>query len=207
MATEKVTRNVLLVASEEIGSAASKVLNSASGLHAQAVTGPRAALGAIGALKPHFIVFEAGRVPMPAMQAVKNMAELATARKVPVLMVCGPTDESIEQLRSSLGVVEVLDEPYESVALLKAIQDLIEKIEQARRDSQMRQQKQQLIRARLRTASDKYAAMSAEAAAERLAQNDTPSDVQDFASDDAAPPTEHDPNKPPNEPTWDGSGL
>ena len=72
---------------------------------------------------------------------------------------------------------------------------------------QMRQQKQQLIRARLRTASDKYAAMSAEAAAERLAQNDTPSDVQDFASDDAAPPTEHDPNKPPNEPTWDGSGL
>ncbi|MCA8920024.1 MAG: hypothetical protein KDB32_13165, partial [Planctomycetes bacterium] len=121
MATEKVTRNVLLVASEEIGSAASKVLNSATGLHAQAVTGPRAALGAIGALKPHFIVFEAGRVPMPAMQAVKNMAELATARKVPVLMVCGPTDESIEQLRSSLGVVEVLDEPYESVALLKAI--------------------------------------------------------------------------------------
>ena len=79
MATENITRAVLLVASEEIGLSASKVLNAAVGLSAKAVTGPRAALAAVAQLTPHFLVFEAGRVPVPAMQAVKNMAELTAS--------------------------------------------------------------------------------------------------------------------------------
>lgn len=202
MATEKVTRGVLLVVSEEIGHAASAVLTAAGHLNPKAVTGPRAALGAIGQLQPQILVFEAGRVPVAAMQAVKNMAELAASRKVPVIMVCGPVDETVQQLSESLGIVKVLDEPYASAGLLEVIQEHFEKLEQARRDSQLRHQKQQQIRARLRNASDKYAAMSAEAAAEKLSQPE----VQDFASDDIAPPAEPDPNKPPNEPTWDGSG-
>lgn len=212
MATENITRGVLLVASEEIGRAATTMLNAAMGLKARAVTGPRAALAAVAQMTPHFLVFEAGRVPAPAMQAVKNMAELTASRTVPVIMVCGPLDESVEKLRSSLGITDVLESPYESKALLETLQAAVEKIEQARRDSQVRKQKQQQIRERLRSASDKYTAMSAEAAAARLAQNDEPAqdapqvtELQDFASDDAAPPAEADPTKPPDEPTWDGS--
>lgn len=212
MATENITRGVLLVASEEIGQAATTVLNAAVGISAKAVTGPRAALAAVAQLTPHFLVFEAGRVPVPAMQAVKNMAELTASRPVPVLMVDGPLDETVEKLKESLGIVQVLDGPYESAALLEAIKALVEKQEQARKDSQQRKLKQQQIRERLRSASDKYAAMSAEAAAMHLEMQKPEEEepekpqVQDFASDDVAPPAEPDPTKPPDEPTWDGSG-
>lgn len=204
MATEKVTRRVLILASEKIGQAATVVIGAAPNLSAKAVTSPRSALTSIAAYKPDFLVFEAGVIPVPAMQAIKNMGELAAAKKVPVIMVCGPLEDSVEQLRETLGIVEVLDEPYESKAVLEAIQGLIEKFEAARRESQMRKVKQQQIRERLRTASDKYAAMSAEAAAAKLNQPNP--EVQDFASDDIAPPSEPDPTKPPDEPTWDGSG-
>lgn len=212
MATENITRGVLLVASEEIGQAASKVLNAAGGLNAKAVTGPRAALAAVGQVTPHFLVFEAGKFPVPAMQAVKNMAELTASRPVPVLMVGGPLDESVAKLKDSLGIVQVLDSPYESKALLEAIKALVEKQEAARKDSQQRKLKQQQIRERLRNASDKYAAMSAEAAALHLEMRKREEEdakkkpeIQDFAADDAAPVVEPDPNKPPDEPTWDGS--
>lgn len=206
MATENITRGVLLVASEEIGQAAANVLNAAGGLNARAVTGPRAALAAVAQLTPYFLVFEAGRFPVPAMQAVKNMAELTASRPVPVLMVGGPLDETTAKLKDSLGVVQVLDAPFESKALLDAISALVDKIEAARRESQVRRAKQQQIRERLRSASDKYAAMSAEAAAMHLEMSKRQKEeIQDFASDDAAPAVEPDPNKPPDEPTWDGS--
>jgi DNA-binding NtrC family response regulator len=203
MATESITRGVLLVASEEIGKSATDTLTGQGNLRVSAVTGPRAALAAVAQLTPHFLVFEAGRVPAPAMQAVKNMAELTASRPVPVIMICGPVEESIGNLTDSLGIAEVLDAPFDGSALLETLQRLIEKMEQARKESQLRRQKQQQIRERLRSASDKYAAMSAEAAAMRLQQPEP--EVQDFASDDAAPPAEPDPNKPPDEPTWDGS--
>ena len=216
MATESITRGVLLVASEEIGQAATKVLNASGALNAKAVTGPRAALAAVAQLTPHFLVFEAGRVPVPAMQAVKNMAELSASRPVQVLMVCGPLQDSVEQLKETLGIVQVLDSPYESSALLEALKSRIEKMEQAKRDSQERKLKQQQIRERLRTASNKYAAMSAEAAAMHLEQRKREEEQEEqeenqsfedmVGNEDETPPTEPEADKPPDKPTWDGSG-
>src|SRR5690606_26637136 len=118
----------------------------------------------------------------PAMQAVKNMAELTASRPVPVLMVGGPLDETTAKLKDSLGVVQVLDAPSESKALLDAISALVDKMEAARRESQVRRAKQQQIRERLRSASDKYAAMSAEAAAMHLEMSKRQKEeIQDFA--------------------------
>jgi DNA-binding NtrC family response regulator len=201
MATESITHGVLIVASEAIGAEAAQLLGEQPGLRAKAVNGARQALGAVGQVNPHILVFEAGLVPVPAMQAVKNMAELAASRPVPLIMVGGPLNSALEQQRQALGIVNVLDGAFDGNALLDAIQALIEKWEQARRESQLRKAKQMQIQERLRTASNKYMAMSEEAAKQRLPQPD----VQDFASDDIAPAAEPDPNKPPDEPTWDGS--
>ncbi|MCA8913808.1 MAG: hypothetical protein KDB90_00250 [Planctomycetes bacterium] len=203
MATESITRGVLVVASEEIGAAATRRLDGQPGLRAKAVTGPRPALGAIGSFGPHILVFEAGRVPVPAMQAVKNMAELAASRPVPLIMVAGPLDEAVENQRENLGIVEVLDSPFDGAALADAVKALVEKWELARKESQLRKQKQVQIQERLRSASNKYMAMSEEAARLKLGIGNE--ELQDFASDDAAPPAEPDPTKPPDEPTWDGS--
>lgn len=203
MATENITYGVLVIASEEICPVAEKALG-AGALRAKAVTGARQALGAIGGLSPHFLVIEAGRIPVPAMQAVKNMAELSAGRPVAIIMICGPLDEAIEKQRAALGITTVLDNPYSTQVLVETIKAAIEKLEQARRDSQMRKAKQVQIQERLRSASNKYAAMSEAAARERLNMPPPSEPVQDFASDDAAPAVEPDPNKPPDEPTWDG---
>ncbi|MCB9895153.1 MAG: hypothetical protein H6839_11935 [Planctomycetes bacterium] len=203
MATESITRGVLVVASEEIGAAATRQIEGQPGLRAKAVTGPRPALGAIGTFGPHILVFEAGRVPVPAMQAVKNMAELAASRPVPLIIVAGPLDAAMEAQRENLGIVEVLDSPFQGAALVEAVKQLVEKWESARKESQLRKQKQMQIQERLRSASNKYMAMTEEAARLKLGIGNE--EVQDFASDDAAPSSEDDPNKPPTEPTWDGS--
>ena len=209
MGTESITRGVLIVASEEIGSHAAKHIGEKPGLRSKSVTGARAALGAISSFAPHILVFEAGMVPVPAMQAVKNMAELAASRQVPLIMVCGPLDETAEKLRETLGIVEVLEGAYSTSALVEAIQALVDKWEQARQESQVRKQKQIQIQQRLRSASNKYMAMSEEAAKQKLEmskhEQQAAQDLQDFASDDAAPPSEPDPDKPSVEPTWDGS--
>lgn len=201
MATESITHGVLIVASDAIGVEATRLLSEQPGLRAKAVSGARQALGAIGQVSPHILVFEAGLVPMPAMQAVKNMAELTASRPVPVIMLGGPLNASLEQQRNALGIVNVLDGAFNGQALIDAIRALIEKWEQTRRESQLRKAKQIEIQERLRSASNKYMAMSEEAAKQRLSQPD----VQDFASDDIAPAAEPDPTKPPDEPTWDGS--
>ncbi|MCB9935421.1 MAG: hypothetical protein H6840_06990 [Planctomycetes bacterium] len=201
MATESITHGVLVVASETVGAQAGKLLSEQSGLRAKAVSGARQALAAIGQVNPHILVFEAGLVPVPAMQAVKNMAELAASRPVPLILLSGPLSAALEQQRATLGIVQVLDGTFDGAALLAAIRALIEKWENARRESQLRKQKQIQIQERLRSASNKYMAMSEEAAKQRLSQPD----VQDFASDDIAPAPEPDPTKPPDEPTWDGS--
>jgi len=202
MATENVTHAVLVVATDEVGQAAEQALNAAGALRAKAVPGARQALAAIGSLGPHFLVIQAGHVPVPGMQAVKNMAELAASRPVPVLMVCGPLDATVEKQRAALGIADVLNMPFDRDAVVKWIKEAIEKAEAAKRESALRKQKQIQIQQRLRTASNKYAAMSEQAARERL--NQPPPPVQDFASDDAAPPAPKDPAKPPDEPTWDG---
>jgi len=201
MATESITHGVLVVASEVIGVEAARLLGEQPGLRSKAVSGARQALAAVGQVNPHILVFEAGLVPVPAMQAVKNMAELAASRPVPLIMVGGPLSAALEPQRQALGIVQVLDGAFNGAALVEAIKALVEKWEQARRESQVRKAKQMQIQERLRSASNKYMAMSEEAAKQRLSQPD----VQDFASDDIAPAVEPDPNKPPDEPTWDGS--
>lgn len=201
MATESITHGVLVVASEVIGVEAARLLGEQPGLRSKAVSGARQALAAVGQVNPHILVFEAGLVPVPAMQAVKNMAELAASRPVPLIMVGGPLSAALEPQRQALGIVQVLDGAFNGAALVEAIKALVEKWEQARRESHVRKAKQMQIQERLRSASNKYMAMSEEAAKQRLSQPD----VQDFASDDIAPAVEPDPNKPPDEPTWDGS--
>lgn len=201
MATESITHGVLVVASEVIGVEAARLLGEQPGLRSKAVSGARQALAAVGQVNPHILVFEAGLVPVPAMQAVKNMAELAASRPVPLIMVGGPLSAALEPQRQALGIVQVLDGAFNGAALVEAIKALVDKWEQARRESQVRKAKQMQIQERLRSASNKYMAMSEEAAKQRLSQPD----VQDFASDDIAPAVEPDPNKPPDEPTWDGS--
>src|SRR5690606_4381781 len=129
-----------------------------------AAAGARQALAAVGQVNPHILVFEAGLVPVPAMQAVKNMAELAASRPVPLIMVGGPLSAALEPQRQALGIVQVLDGAFNGAALVEAIKALVEKWEQARRESQVRKAKQMQIQERLRSASNKYMAMSEEAA-------------------------------------------
>jgi DNA-binding NtrC family response regulator len=202
MATEKVTHSVLIIASEEIGRSAEWAFAAAGALHSKAVAGARPALAAIASLKPHFLVIEAGRLPVPGMQAVKNMAELAASRPVPVVMICGPLDETFEKLRTSLGITHVLNSPFDAKAVVEYIKTTIEKAQAVRRESEERKVKQMQIRQRLKSASDKYATMTEEAA--RMKLNPPPEPELELPADDGETAIEPDPVKPPDKPTWDG---
>ena len=213
MATEKVTHAVLVIASENVGAVAERALNAAGAIHAKAVTGARPALGAIGSLGPHILVIEAGRLPVPAIQAVKNMAELSASRPVPVVMICGPLDETVEKMRTSLGIANVLNSPFDAKALVEYLKSSIEKAEQvrreamakmdaSRRESEERKVKQMQIRQRLKSASDKYATMTEEAA--RMKLNPPPEPEPEPEPEDDGPAIEPDPPKRPDKPTWDG---
>jgi DNA-binding NtrC family response regulator len=204
MPTEKVTHSVLVVASEEVGQAAEKAFAAAGALHCKAVAGARPALAAIGTVKPHFLVIEAGRLPVPGMQAVKNMAELAASRPVPLIMVCGPLDATVEKMRTSLGIAHVLNSPFEAKAVVEFVKATIEKAQSVRRESEERKVKQMQIRQRLKSASDKYATMTEEAARMKLNPPPEPEPEVEPVSDDDGPAIDPDPAKPPDKPTWDG---
>jgi DNA-binding response OmpR family regulator len=196
---------VLLVVSAEVGEVARADVAAVGTYRVKAVTGARNALAAIADTKPQVLVFESGLVPTPAMQAVRNMAELTASRKVPIIMICGPLDPAQEKLRVSLGISEVLDGPYNPKTLLLAIQHEITKIDKQLEDTRLRRQ----------TASNRYATLTEETARQRLNPDAPPipeapespaaPDIQDFASDDAAPPATEKPSEP-KDPTWDGSG-
>jgi DNA-binding NtrC family response regulator len=203
MATENLNYGVLVIASEEVGRAAEKALNAAGRLKAKAVTGARAALTSIGGVKPAFLVIEAACIPVPAIQAVKNMAELSASRPVPVIIVGGPLDETVEKQKTALGITQVLDSPFDAKAVVDLIKSTIEKAESVRRESEQRKVKQMQIRQRLKTASDKYATMSEEAARMKLNPPE-PEPEPEPASDSEEPAIEPDPPKRPDKPTWDG---
>jgi DNA-binding NtrC family response regulator len=201
MATETLNYGVLIIASEEIGKAAEKALNAAGRLTAKSVTGARPALAAIGSAKARFLVFESGKVPAPAMQAVKNMAELTASRPVPLIMVGNPLDEAMEKQRTALGITHVIT-PFDAAALVTAIKSTIEKAEAARQESEQRKAKQIQIRQRLKSASDKYATMTEEAARMKLNPPPEPEPEPEPASDE--PAVEPVDEKLPDKPTWDG---
>jgi DNA-binding NtrC family response regulator len=202
MTTEKVTHSVLVIASEEIGRSAVKAFAIAGALHAKSVTGARPALAAIGSMKPNFLVIENGCLPVPGMQAVKNMAELAASRTVPLIMICGPLDAAIEKQRTSLGIVQVLNAPFDGKAVVEFIKATIERAQAVRRESEERKVKQMQIRQRLKSASDKYATMTEEAA--RMKLNPPPEPEPEPVIDEDGPAIDPDPAKPPDKPTWDG---
>jgi hypothetical protein len=199
MPTENLNYGVLVIASEGIGQVIELALNAAGRLKAKTVPGPRPALAAIGNVKPAFLVFETGRVPVPAMQAVKSMAELTAGRPVPLIMVGSALDETVEKLRTSLGISHVIS-TLDAPAVVAAIKTTIEKAEAVRRESEQKKVKQMQIRQRLKTASDKYATMSEEAA--RMKLNPPPEPEPEPATDE--PVVEPADEKLPDKPTWDG---
>jgi uncharacterized protein (DUF1800 family) len=132
--------------------------------------------------------------------AAKQLADLSSARKVPVVIFGGPLDAALEEKKAGVGITDVVNGDYKLAPVLEAIKTAIGRIDKALADAkaaaeakrQAAQQKleadkrRQQIQERLARASQKLQALPPDYGVEPL-ENEKPKkqfDAQALPDDD-----------------------
>lgn len=131
-------RPLLIIADEASLENVRMELADAGPFRVKAVTTAREALAAVPSVQPHAVLIQAGMVQARQLLMLRQVAELAASRKVPVVMFQGPLDEELEERRQQLGIAQVVDGEYRLAPVLEALRGCIARIDQLRRTDQIR---------------------------------------------------------------------
>lgn len=105
--TTTVLRSAMMIASPEGTEDARAQIADAVQLKVRAVTGLRLALAQIPHLKPHALLIEHGALSCGGMRAARELSELSSRRRVPVV-VFGATEHWSVNERRECGVSHVV---------------------------------------------------------------------------------------------------
>jgi DNA-binding NtrC family response regulator len=114
-------RSILLLAPEDVLSEARMELSDAGPLRVKAVSNVKEALNAIPSAQPHVLVIQVGLAGARQILTLRNVADLAASRKVPVVMFGQELPEDLDSRREKLHIHEVVPKPYRLGPVLEAI--------------------------------------------------------------------------------------
>jgi PleD family two-component response regulator len=131
-------RPVLVIADEQTLETVRMELADGGPFRVKAATGAREAIAAVPSTQPHAILIQSGRVQARQILMLKQLAELASSRRVPIVMFEGPLEDELEERRNELGIAQVVDGVYRLAPVLEAMHGCIRQVEQMRRTEQIR---------------------------------------------------------------------
>jgi len=151
MASERRTvpnmRSIVLLASDELLSTARMELADAGPFKVKAVDTVKAALAALPTTQPHALVVELGKASAVQLRTLRDVAELAASRKVPIVIFGGELPEDLESRREALQIWGTATGPYRVGPVLEAVRRAIGMADQRKRTDE--------VRRKLATASQK----------------------------------------------------
>lgn len=140
-------RGVLLVAAPATREAMRLELADAGPLRVKAASTAKELLAAVPTAEPHALLVELGLLPPQVLRAARELAELSTSRKVPVVIFGGPLPPELDRQREVLCIRAVVDGPYRLQPVLAALRGAIAWADQLKKTA--------AIRERLKAASEK----------------------------------------------------
>lgn len=131
-------RPLIIIAKEDVLETVRIELADAGPFRVKAVSGTREALAAVPSTQPHAVLIQAGLAQPRQLLMLRQVAELAGSRKVPILFFNGPIDEELEEKRQQLGIAQVVDGEYRLAPVLEALHGCITRVDELRRTDQIR---------------------------------------------------------------------
>ncbi len=143
-------RTIVLVAAQDLLEQLTRDLSD-GGLLVRAFASAQQAVAALPKAQPHALVVQQGQAQPRQLIMARQLAELAASRKVPVVLFGVPDDESLDQLKAKIGILETLGSEFTPEQLLEAVRGAILKVDQWLKQAQ----KARIIRQNLARAAEK----------------------------------------------------